>query len=72
MQELDNKTKPYIPLTGAESEYCAWIKDKVLDEIPGVWTHRVELNNHRAVITADCQDTWIQAVNRIRDLGYGP
>jgi Cu2+-exporting ATPase len=62
----------YIPLTSVESEHCALIVDKGLAEIPEIGTHNVELNNSRAVITAEGQsEEAIQAaVKRIRSLGY--
>ena len=58
-----------LPLSGVESEHCALIVDKGLAKVPGIKTHRVELNNHKAVITADAE-VIPQAVNAIRDLGY--
>lgn len=58
-----------LPLSGVESEHCALIVDKGLAKVPGIKTHRVELNNHKAVITAD-NEVIPQAVNAIRDLGY--
>ncbi len=58
-----------LPLSGVESEHCALIVDKGLAKVPGIKTHRVELNNHKAVITADAE-VIPQAVNVIRDLGY--
>lgn len=58
-----------LPLSGVESEHCALIVDKGLAKVPGVKTHKVELNNHKAVITAD-NEVIPQAVNAIRDLGY--
>ena len=58
-----------LPLSGVESEHCALIVDKGLAKVAGIKTHRVELNNHKAVITADTV-VIPQAVNAIRDLGY--
>ena len=40
-----------LPLAGVESEHCALIVDKGLSEIEGINTHKVEMNNKRAVIT---------------------
>ncbi|HEV7332436.1 MAG TPA: heavy metal translocating P-type ATPase [Flavisolibacter sp.] len=60
-----------IPLAGVESEHCALIVDKGLDKVEGVKSHKVELNNNRAVITTDDElETIPKAVKAIRDLGY--
>ncbi|MEO5945865.1 MAG: heavy metal translocating P-type ATPase [Chitinophagaceae bacterium] len=60
-----------LPLAGVESEHCALIVDKGLDNVDGIKTHKVELNNHRAVITTDDElETIPKAVKAIRDLGY--
>ncbi len=61
-----------LPLTNVESEHCALIVDKGLDKIKGVKSHKVELNNHRAIIETDApEDVLPEAVAAIRDLGYG-
>ncbi|MDX2001832.1 MAG: heavy metal translocating P-type ATPase [Chitinophagales bacterium] len=61
-----------LPLVDVESEHCALIVDKGLSKVPGVKSHKIELNNHRAVLEAeDPQETIPQAVAAIRDLGYG-
>jgi len=60
-----------IPLEGVESEHCALIVDKVLSEIQAIDTHRVELNNRRAVISAEDPGVLPLAVKAIRDVGYG-
>jgi Cu2+-exporting ATPase len=60
-----------LPLEGVESEHCALIVDKGLARVPGISSHKVELNNHKAVITAVDTDAINQAVFAIRDLGYG-
>lgn len=65
------KTPLYIPLEGVESEHCALIVDNGLTEVKGIKSHKVELNNRRAVITSDNSETLPQAVKAIRDLGYG-
>lgn len=67
----ENKTPLYIPLEGVESEHCALIVDKGLTEVKGIQSHKVELNNRRAVITSDSIETLPEAVKIIRDLGYG-
>jgi Cu2+-exporting ATPase len=59
-----------LPLSGVESEHCALIVDKGLAKIPGITSHKVELNNHKAIITATEPDILQQAVEAIRDLGY--
>ena len=59
-----------LPLSGVESEHCALIVDKELAKIPGITSHKVELNNHKAIITAKEPDVIPQAVETIRDLGY--
>ena len=61
-----------LPLAGVESEHCALIVDRGLSNIDGIKTHKVELNNNRAVITTDDErETIPKAVKAIRDLGYG-
>jgi Cu2+-exporting ATPase len=61
----------YLPLEGVESEHCALIVDKGLQNVKGIASHKVELNNHRAVIeTADENEVIPEAVKTIRDLGY--
>ncbi|HEY1115360.1 MAG TPA: heavy metal translocating P-type ATPase [Chitinophagaceae bacterium] len=60
-----------LPLAGVESEHCALIVDKGLAKVPGIREHKVELNNHRALITTDDpQETLPKAVHAVRDLGY--
>ncbi len=60
-----------LPLAGVESEHCALIVDNRLSEIEGINTHKVELNNKRAIITTDDKlQTIPKAVKAIRDLGY--
>ncbi|TND02420.1 MAG: Cu2+-exporting ATPase [Bacteroidetes bacterium] len=62
----------YIPLEGVESEHCARIVDNGLKQLTEVESHKVELNNRRAVIeTADAATVLPEAVKIIRDLGYG-
>lgn len=61
-----------LPLVDVESEHCALIVDKGLSKVPGLKSHKVELNNHRAIIEADdVQEVVSKAVTAIRDLGYG-
>jgi P-type Cu2+ transporter len=60
-----------IPLEGVESEHCALIVDNGIAKIAGVESHRVEINNKRAVIHSSKQETISEVVKTIRDLGYG-
>lgn len=60
-----------LPLEGVESEHCALIVDKALDSVPGITGHRVELNNRRAVVSADEPAALKAAVSAITALGYG-
>lgn len=62
----------YIPLKDVDSEHCALIVDQGLNEVKGVQSHKVELNNNRAVITATKypEEVVQGAVQQIRDLGY--
>lgn len=60
-----------IPLEGVESEHCALIIDKGLSKVDGVLSHKVELNNNKAVITSSPDNSILtNAVKEIRDLGY--
>jgi len=68
----ENDKMIYIPLEGVESEHCALIVDKGLNQVQGIKSHKVELNNRRALIESDnMTDTLQKAVEKIRDLGYG-
>ncbi len=60
-----------LPLSGMDSEHCALIVDKGLAKVAGISSHRVELNNHKAVISTQDEETIPKAVQAIRDLGYG-
>lgn len=61
-----------LPLVDVESEHCALIVDKGLSKVPGITSHKVELNNHRAILEAEDTNNVIpQAVAAIRGLGYG-
>ncbi|HUC79568.1 MAG TPA: HAD-IC family P-type ATPase, partial [Flavisolibacter sp.] len=60
-----------LPLAGVDSEHCALIVDKGLSKVQGITSHKVELNNNRAVITTEDElETIPKAVKAIRDLGY--
>lgn len=69
--QQENTLKFTIPLEGVESEHCAIIVNEGLSKIPKVTNHHVELNNRRAIITTAEPGTLQQAVEVIRDLGYG-
>ncbi len=60
-----------LPLVDVESEHCALIVDKGLEKVTGIKSHKVELNNHRAVIQTDEPEQVLpETVALIRDLGY--
>ena len=60
-----------LPLSGVDSEHCALIVDKGLAKVKGITSHKVELNNHQAIVEVDDpQETLPKAVSAIRDLGY--
>ncbi|MBA0883913.1 heavy metal translocating P-type ATPase [Flavobacterium undicola] len=67
----NSKPTLYLPLENVESEHCALIVDKGIAQIKGVESHKVELNNNRAVITVSNNDVVSQAIKAIKDLGYG-
>lgn len=62
----------YIPLENVDSEHCALIVDKGLAEIKEISSHKVELNNQIAIVTAKKypEEAVQAAVKQIRDLGY--
>ena len=61
-----------LPLSGVESEHCALIVDKGLAGVKGIKSHKVELNNNRAIIQTDGDsDAKPNAVKAILGLGYG-
>lgn len=60
-----------LPLEGVESEHCSLIVDKGLSNVKEITSHKVELNNRRAVIETDDALTAVpEAVRIIRGLGY--
>ncbi len=61
----------YLPLEDVESEHCALIVGKGLSQIKGVVSHKVELNNRRAVLTVSNDEAISEAVKTVKDLGYG-
>jgi len=61
----------FIPIEGMNSEHCALIIDNELKKLQGILTHKVELNNHRAVLEVkDAVNIMSAAVTIIRELGY--
>jgi len=69
MNTIDQNTIE-IPLAGVDSEHCALIVDKGLGKVAGITSHKVELNNHKAIITAKDTEVIPEAVAAIRQLGY--
>jgi Cu2+-exporting ATPase len=67
----ENKNSFFIPLENVESEHCALIVDNALGKIKSIDSHKVELNNSRAVITTAKHEALPEAISAIRDLGYG-
>ncbi len=61
----------YLPLEDVESEHCALIVEKGLSQVKGVESHKVELNNRRAVLTVNSDEAISEAVKAVKDLGYG-
>lgn len=65
-------TEIILPLVDVESEHCALIVDKGLGKVKGIKSHKVELNNRRAIIEVqDAQEAIPAVVAAIRNLGYG-
>lgn len=60
-----------LPIEGMESEHCSLLVDNVLDKVEGIKSHKVELNNNRAVISSDDMGHVLPRVMKsITDLGY--
>jgi Cu2+-exporting ATPase len=60
-----------LPLEGMDSEHCALIIDKGLQKVKGIKSHKVELNNNRAIVESDdSTETIKRSVEAIRGLGY--
>ncbi len=66
------KKEVNIPLIDVESYHCAGIVDKGIASVAGVIQHRVELNNHKAVVELDEKNDNVlnDIVSKIRSLGY--
>ncbi|HEX3009639.1 MAG TPA: heavy metal translocating P-type ATPase, partial [Bacteroidales bacterium] len=68
---METNEKIVLPISGMESEHCAIQVDKALDKVPGIISHKVELNNGRAVINADVEKLSTRdVVNTIQESGY--
>lgn len=61
----------YLPLENVDSEHCALIVEKGLSQVEGIESNKVELNNRRAAVTLKGGEVLSDAVNKVRDLGYG-
>jgi Cu2+-exporting ATPase len=67
----NNNNSVYLPLEGMDSEHCALIIDKGLSSIKNISSHKVELNNNRAIIeSTDMPNAIANAVKVVRGLGY--
>ena len=66
-----NRDLIYLPLEDVESEHCALIVEKALAQVKGIKSHKVELNNKRALITLNDEEALSEAVKAVKDLGYG-
>lgn len=66
-----NKGIIYLPLEDVESEHCALIVEKGLEQVKGTENHKVELNNRRAVITVNNNEVIADAVKAVKDASYG-
>lgn len=66
-----NKQTLYLPLENVDSEHCALIVEKGLSQVEGIESNKVELNNRRAAVTLKGGGVLSDAVNKVRDLGYG-
>lgn len=68
---MKEKIEIDLPLSGVESEHCALIVDKGLSKVVGITSHKVELNNNKAIIETNGDvDVVSNAVKAIRELGY--
>ncbi|MEN9448542.1 MAG: hypothetical protein RJA25_1832 [Bacteroidota bacterium] len=67
----NNQIVVYLPLEGMESEHCALIIQRELAQLKNISTHKVELNNHRAILEVDNIETISLAIKAIKNAGYG-
>lgn len=61
----------YLPLEGMESEHCAAIIDKELSQIYSIKSHKVELNNNRAILSLNELHAIPEIIQSIKNIGYG-
>ena len=60
-----------IPLMDVHSEHCALIVDKTLNKNPNISSHKVDLNNEKAIISFKTgKIDFTGLVKDIRDVGY--
>lgn len=60
-----------LPVEGMNDEQSAKVVDKVLQEVKGIASHKVELKNRKAIInTQDGTEVIPLAIKAIRDVGY--
>ena len=65
------KKSMVLPLVGVDSEHCALIVDKGLNQLESLLDSKVESNNKRALIEYKVGTKGLQeSVKKIRDLGY--
>lgn len=67
---MNNDETIFLPLEEVNSEHCALLVDKELEKVEGILSHKVELNNKRAVITVRNNETVQQAIQAVKDIGY--
>jgi Cu2+-exporting ATPase len=69
MENTDNSFE--IPLLDVHSEHCALIVDKALGKNPHISSHKVDLNNEKAIIGfKKGENDFTGIVKDIRDIGY--
>ncbi|MEO6818604.1 MAG: heavy metal translocating P-type ATPase, partial [Ginsengibacter sp.] len=69
--DKENNNVMELPLSGVDSEHCALIVDKGLGKVKGIGSHKVELNNNRAIIdTKGDKNVLPESIEAIRGLGY--
>ncbi|SJZ64947.1 heavy metal translocating P-type ATPase [Sediminibacterium ginsengisoli] len=70
MQKNSGQTV-FLPVEGMESEHCALIISKGLDQVPGISAHTEELNNTRVILHGQDPATITRnAAEKINSLGY--
>ncbi len=69
MENIDNSFE--IPLLDVHSEHCALIVDKALGKNSHIISHKVDLNNEKAIIVfKKGENDFTSIVKDIRDIGY--